>query len=109
MGHPTSNAHVQGLRRVPVAAVATLVKASGKGEAGVPRWWVEPLRWEAPLEGAACARPIVEYARRTSDEEPWDLYAARVQEAAGELGIQLGDQKPLRTLDGIAKICYGPS
>ena len=69
-----------------------MIAASGKGEAGVPRWFVEPLKWEPPLEGSASSKPHTTFYPRTSREEAWELYAARVQEAAGELGVQIGDR-----------------
>ncbi|CAK0814131.1 unnamed protein product [Prorocentrum cordatum] len=76
-----------GLWRVEQSAVAGLLAASGQVDDHGHRFFVEPMRWEAPNPGpCAC-----EYQKRLEDEE-WSQYATRIASMAGDLGIARGDR-----------------
>ena len=80
---------MQGLVRVEHEGLGHLLGASGRGSPTVPRWCVEPPRWDDENPEPYTARPAGEYIRRETNEE-WPTYAARVAELAGPWGLGLG-------------------
>ena len=79
---------IVGLWRVEQSAVTGLLAASGQADDQGHRFFMEPMRWEAPNPAPT---PACAYQKRLEDED-WSQYAIRIASMAGELGIARGDR-----------------
>ncbi|CAE7484929.1 unnamed protein product, partial [Symbiodinium sp. CCMP2456] len=94
---------ITGLLRVSPAAARHLISASGRTEQG-NAIFVEPLRWDAPLDGEASKPPAVDWVERHGGEEDND-YLKRVVALSSHLGVargsaQLGVRRPRKSEEG---------